>query len=79
MSKAISVKLKDEVFEEAEQVINTIHIPRNAYINNAIDFYTKIQKRKLLKKQLEKESIMVAKDSIDILNEFQILEGEILE
>lgn len=32
-SKAISLKLNDGVFREAESIVRSMHIPRNSYIN----------------------------------------------
>ena len=64
MSKALSVKIRDDVFEAAEKILKEIHIPRNAYINNAINFYTKLQKRRLLQVQLQRESEIVSENSL---------------
>ena len=61
MSKALSLKLKDEVFLETEQILRRSHKPRNAYFNEAIDLYNKIWKRKILKKSL----INLSFDSMD--------------
>ena len=49
MSKVLSLKLKDEVFREAEEILRQNKRPRNAYLNEAINFYNKLWKRKLLK------------------------------
>lgn len=79
MSKAISVKLGNDIFEAAEKTIKQLNIPRNAYINKAVDFYTKIQNRKLIKEQLQQESKIVAENSLIVLREFEILEDDIIE
>lgn len=79
MSKAISVKLGNDIFEAAEETIKYLNIPRNAYINKAVDFYTKIQNRKLIKEQLQQESKIVAENSLIVLREFEILEDGIIE
>lgn len=55
MSKALSLKLNDQVFEETEKVIRQIRLPRNTYINRAVHFYNRLQKRYALKKQFKKE------------------------
>ena len=52
MSKALSLKVKDDIFKEVEEIVFQINIPRNAYINQALSFYNKLNKRKLLKKKL---------------------------
>ena len=46
--KALSLKLDDSVFTETEQLITHIKKSRNRYINEALDYYNKVQKRKLL-------------------------------
>ena len=73
--KNLSLKLSETVFEETEKVINKIRKPRNRYINDALSFYNKYQKKKLLKELLEKESKMVARSSKEILDELEKLEG----
>ena len=69
--KILSLKLKDEVFSESEQLIKKIQISRNAYINKALAFYNKVNKRKLLRKQLEKESGLVRGVSLEVLGEME--------
>lgn len=72
--KNLSLKLKDEIYEETERVIKKLQIPRNSYINKAIEHFNKVHKRNLLKKKLKKESGMVAYDSMEILKEFEKIE-----
>ena len=74
MSKNLSLKLQDEIFVETEQVLRKVKRPRNAYINEAVHFYNKLFARRILKHQLLKESAMVAKDSIAVLEEFEKFE-----
>ena len=69
--KVLSLKLRDEVFEEVEKVVQAIRIPRNAYINQALEFYSKLSRRKLLKERLQKESRAVRLNSLRILKEFE--------
>ena len=74
--KTLSLKLDDSVFSETEQVINHIKKSRNRYINEALDYYNKVQKRKLLASQLEKESKLVMDESITVLHEFEMIDYE---
>lgn len=74
--KSISLKLQDPIFQEMEKLLAELETSRNKYINEAIDFYNALQERKLLEKQLRKESAIVAQDSLDILHEFESLEDE---
>lgn len=76
MSKILSLKLKDDVFEETEEIIETLHKPRNAYINEALSFYNKLVRRKRLKERLKKESRMVSASSMEALRELELLEDE---
>ena len=69
--KTLSLKLDDSVFGETEKILSDMSIPRNRYINEAIKFYNKIQKKKLLEKQLRVESEIVKKESINVLKEFE--------
>ena len=74
MSKNLSLKLQDNIFEETEQVLRKVKRPRNAYINEAIHFYNKLIARRLLKNKLIKESNIVSTDSMVVLEEFEKFE-----
>ena len=74
--KTLSLKLDDSVFIETEQLITHIKKSRNRYINEALEFYNKVQKRKLLALKLEKESKLVEAESLAVLNEFEIIDYE---
>ncbi len=77
MSKLLSLKLRDDVFREAEKIVRRCGKPRNAYFNEAIQFYNRLWERKLLKKRLTTESALVAADSVEVLEAFEQLEDEI--
>jgi len=77
MSKALSLKLKDEVFQEAETICGTNHRPRNAYFNDAISLYNQLWKRKLLKKRLKEESALIAENSLEVLQVFEQVEDNL--
>jgi hypothetical protein len=74
--KNLSLKLEDKIFQETEIVLAKVHKTRNRYINEALDFYNKLQKRKLLAQQLDKESHLVAAESLSVLAEFEQLNDE---
>lgn len=44
--------------------------PRNRYINEAIDYYNKFQRRIILEKRLMQESELVKAESMLVLREF---------
>jgi len=79
MSKMLSLKLKDDVFAETEDIIGSIQKPRNAYINEALIFYNKFIKRSMLKKQFKKESQMISESSMEALRELELIEDDIPE
>lgn len=74
--KTLSLKLDNSVFIETEKLTKKIGKPRNRYINEAVEYYNKIQKRKLLASKLEKESDLVKKESLKVLKEFEKIDYE---
>ena len=69
--KTISLKIDDSIFGETEKILSNIKKPRNRYINEALEFYNRLQQRLILEKKLKKESALVSIDSMDILKEFE--------
>jgi predicted transcriptional regulator len=74
--KTLSLKLDDQIFEETEKMTSKLNLARNRYINEALKIYNLYNKRRLLKKQLSKESKLISKDSMEILAEFEKLIDE---
>jgi len=69
--KNVSLKIDDSIFRETEKILSRIKKPRNRYINEAIAYYNRIQKRLILEKKLKKESELLKEDSMNILKEFE--------
>ncbi len=69
--KTVSLKIDDAVFGETEKILSKIRKPRNRYINEALEYYNKIQKRKILEVKLAKESELVRNESMSVLKEFE--------
>jgi hypothetical protein len=69
--KIISLKVDDSIFGETEKILSWIKKPRNRYINDAIDYYNRLQKRAILEKKLKNESDLVKTESLNVLNEFE--------
>ena len=69
--KTVSLKIDDSIFGETEKILSKISMPRNRYINEAIEYYNKVQKRQLLEKRLKSESELVKKESMHILKDFE--------
>ena len=74
--KTLSLKLDDKIFDDAEEMTSKLKLARNRYINEAVSIYNLYNKRRLLKKQLAKESKLTSKDSMDILRGFEKLVDE---
>ena len=69
--KSISLKIDDSIFGETEKILSRIKKPRNRYINEAIDYYNRFQRRLFLEKRLKKESNLVKEDSMLVLKDFE--------
>jgi predicted transcriptional regulator len=69
--KTVSLKIDDSIFGETEKILSKIKKPRNRYINDAIDYYNRIQKRAILEKKLKKESDLIKTDSMEVLKDFE--------
>ncbi|HLO81778.1 MAG TPA: hypothetical protein VK166_12510 [Chitinophagaceae bacterium] len=74
--KNLSLKMDDTVFQETEAILTKVGKNRNRYINEAVQFYNLVQRRKILAGQLKKESKFVRDESMRILAEFESLENE---
>lgn len=74
--KTVSLKIDDSIFGETEKIVKSLKKPRNRYINEAIDFYNRFQRRRLIENQLKKESELVSGNSMEILAEFEVFENE---
>lgn len=75
--KNLSLKMDESVFRETERITTKISKNRNRYINEAVEFYNLLQKRKIISHQLQRESKMVQEESMKVLSEFEKLrDGE---
>jgi predicted transcriptional regulator len=72
--KTLSLKLDDSVFQETEQVVTRLKKPRNRYINEALLFYNRLQRKRFLSKKIEDESKLVQEESLKVMAEFDNLE-----
>ncbi|WP_462282120.1 hypothetical protein [Salinivirga cyanobacteriivorans] len=69
--KSVSLKIDDSIFGETEKILARIKKPRNRYINEALEFYNKYQRKQILEKRLKKESNLVKADSMNVLKDFE--------
>jgi hypothetical protein len=74
--KTLSLKLDDQVFSDTEVVISAVKKTRNRYINEAVDYYNRYNKRKILARKLAKESSLVQDESMAVLAEFERISRE---
>ena len=74
--KTLSLKLDDNIFDETETLLTKVKKSRNRYINEAVDYYNRINRRSLIAKKLAKESRLVKKESLAVLAEFETLQDE---
>lgn len=72
--KSIFFNLDEEIFSETELILSGLKISRNKYINDALDFYNKYQRKKMMESRLVIESELVRKESLSVLKEFEGLE-----
>ncbi len=72
--KVLSLKLKEDIFKETDQMVKSNRISRNAYINEALRLYNLFNRRRLLKKKLALESKAVAHNSLEVLAEMERLQ-----
>jgi hypothetical protein len=74
--KTLSLKLDDNIFNDTEMVLLKVKKSRNRYINEAVDYYNRINNRNLIARKLIKESKLVRKESLVVLAEFEGLSDE---
>ena len=77
--KNLSLKLQDAIFSETEKLASALKKNRNAYMNEALAFYNRYQKRRLLAEQLRRESALVADSSLEVLAEFESIDDLLVE
>ena len=69
--KKKSLEIDDSIFKETVKILSRIGLTRNKQINEAIDYYNKVQKRQILEKRLKAESELVRNESMNVLKEFE--------
>lgn len=72
--KTVSLKIDDSIFREIEKNLSVMKKSRNRYINEALEYYNRLQRRFLIEKKLKAESEVVKDDSMSVLKEFEDLD-----
>lgn len=75
--KTISLRIEDNILLDTDNVLHEIKKTRNKYIVDALEYYNKIQKRKLLENQYKYDSELVSDTSLEVLKEFEVLENDL--
>ena len=76
--KTLSLKLQDYTFLETEKMSVILKKPRNAYINEALEFYNLHQRKQWLAKQFALEAKIIKASSMEVLREMENLDSHLL-
>ena len=74
MAKALSLKLDEPTYQEAEKIRKRLKLPRNAYIRKAVSHYNALYARKLLERDYRQASRRLGADHLKYLQETELLE-----
>lgn len=77
--KNLSLKLDDAVFLETEKMVEQLNETRNRYINKAVDFFNKMQKKKMIGEQIAMDSLAVREGSLEICRDLEPLDPHLLD
>ena len=75
--KGVSLKLDEGVYEGTERLVRRLKLSRNAYLNQAVGYYNRLQERHLFAQRLQAESRLVQAESRAVLREFERLPEEL--
>lgn len=71
--KMLSLKLDEGLLEETDKITAELKMARNRYINKALEAFNELNRKRILKAQLQKASKLVAANSMAVLAEFEAL------
>ena len=77
--KAISLKIREDIFEELEKTVKEIHMSRNAYINKAVELYNKLNRKQRIRRLLRSASLKVRDQSLEFLRETEVIDDHLIE
>lgn len=75
--KVLSLKLQEPLFLELEVLAAQLKKNRNAYLNEAVEYYNKVQRRLLLEKHLDEECLLVKEADYEVFKEMEAMEDPI--
>ncbi|MBI4490196.1 MAG: hypothetical protein HY694_14025 [Deltaproteobacteria bacterium] len=74
MAKALSLKLDEPTYREAEKIRKKLKLPRNTYIRKAVNHYNALYTRKFLEQEYRKASHRLGAAHLEYLQETELLE-----
>ena len=74
MAKALSLKLDESTYSEAEKIRKRLKLLRNTYIRKAVSHYNALYARKLLERDYCKASRRLGAVHLQYLQETELLE-----
>ena len=74
MSKALSLKLDDPTYRDAERIRRRLKLPRNTYLRKAISHYNALYGRKLLEREYRAASRRLGAAHLRYLQQTELLE-----
>jgi hypothetical protein len=74
--KTLSLKLDENIYAETEEILARIKKARNRYINDALAYYNSFIKKRILEERLQKDSMLVRDESMEVLKDFEAFEDE---
>lgn len=74
MARALSLKLDERTYVEAEKIRKRLKLPRNTYIRKAVGHYNALYARKLLQQEYRKASRRLSASHLEYLRETELLE-----
>ncbi|MBF0490387.1 MAG: hypothetical protein HQL15_07170 [Candidatus Omnitrophica bacterium] len=77
--KAISLKIREDIFEELEKTVKEVRMSRNAYINKAVDLFNKMNRKRRIRKLLRDASLKVRDQSLEFLRETEVMDEHLWE
>lgn len=77
--KSLSLKLQDSIFIETEKMLEALKKPRNTYLNEAIAYYNKYQRRLWLEKQFAIDVTLAGEDSVEMARSLENLDPHLID
>lgn len=74
MAKAVTLKLDEPTYLEAEKIRKRLKLPLNTYIRKAIRHYNALYSRKLLEQEYRNASRRLGTSHLEYLKETELLE-----